>query len=439
MKKFVLFLILCVSTTFSFGKVLIVDSNLSNGDGTTYFTSIIEAINFASDDDSILIKPGDYIYEEILIDKSLKITPFNKEDDIIIRSNIKISVPQSGLVEILGLNNEGFSITSICESCESFGVVNLVKIKTSHIGSNIGDLVLVNVFNSVILGDVWYSGGDLIKNQISGEVILKENRSYQPSEIEKTLIIGNVIDGVDFQRAGHQIYGKMSITIKQDERELLIANNTCQGGINLKRWNAQEDVHNLIHNNYFRSAFLMSGQEVPRYNFTITSNLWDDFIIRRSCSACFSPGDASFVGDYSYTGDGYDVETGTKLYFHENDWSGTYSQYPYPGAPGYFIFTYNGVNFTDPGKYNPQTSPLSFTSIVGNENSIDGGNPSNYYYDSDLTINDRGPTGGPYGGSNLEIEGLDDTRSFIYFIDLPIDIFPGQSIPVKVKGYTNGN
>ena len=82
---------------------------------------------------------------------------------------------------------------------------------------------------------------------------------------------------------------------------------------------------------------------------------------------------------------------------------------------------------------------LNFDFILGQNDPIDGGDPSHYFYDLDLTVNNRGVNGGPFSGDNLKIEGTDDLKAYIYYIDSPSDVFSGDKINLKVKGYINGN
>jgi hypothetical protein len=102
-------------------------------------------------------------------------------------------------------------------------------------------------------------------------------------------------------------------------------------------------------------------------------------------------------------------------------------------VPGFFEFSYNGMiaNIITPSS----GSPLNLTSIAGPTNDIDGGNPNHSFYDLDLTINDRGINGGPYSQLNYNATNPNNSKAFIFDIDMPTDLFPTQTVDIKAKGY----
>ena len=78
---------------------------------------------------------------------------------------------------------------------------------------------------------------------------------------------------------------------------------------------------------------------------------------------------------------------------------------------------------------------LNYSNTSGGTSNIDGGSPNHRYYDIDLTINDRGRIGGPYSIQNYNASNPNNSRAFIFDLKMPADIFPGQDVEIKAKGY----
>lgn len=79
---------------------------------------------------------------------------------------------------------------------------------------------------------------------------------------------------------------------------------------------------------------------------------------------------------------------------------------------------------------------LTFYKVIGPINPIDGGNPGHEYYDINLTINDRGRTGGSYSINNYQPSiNPSNGKAFIFDLEIPSDLSPGQPVNIKAKGY----
>ena len=114
--------------------------------------------------------------------------------------------------------------------------------------------------------------------------------------------------------------------------------------------------------------------------------------------------------------------------------SGSQSLFPQADIPGEFKWTYNGIDL--PCATPSGSDPLVLTKIIGpTGTNIDAGNPNHAYYDIDLTINDRGTNGGPYSQLNYNASNPNNSRAFIFDLEMPVDLFPGQDVKIKAKGY----
>jgi hypothetical protein len=109
--------------------------------------------------------------------------------------------------------------------------------------------------------------------------------------------------------------------------------------------------------------------------------------------------------------------------------------FPDPNISGFFNWTYNGIDLLCAIPTGSQ--PLVLTKIIGPTGTIiDAGNPNHEYYDINLTINDRGRTGGPYSILNYNPTfNPSNGKAFIFDIDMPTDLFQNQPVNIKAKGF----
>jgi hypothetical protein len=58
------------------------------------------------------------------------------------------------------------------------------------------------------------------------------------------------------------------------------------------------------------------------------------------------------------------------------------------------------------------------------------------FYDIDLTIGDRGRFGGQNSWNNyFPVSNPNNSKAFIYNLNIPADLFPGQNVDIKAKAY----
>ena len=65
---------------------------------------------------------------------------------------------------------------------------------------------------------------------------------------------------------------------------------------------------------------------------------------------------------------------------------------------------------------------------------VNQGSPSLQYYDIDLTRNDIGTFGGPYSIKNYHSDSTSLGKARVYDLDMPFEIWSGQTPTVKAKG-----
>lgn len=104
---------------------------------------------------------------------------------------------------------------------------------------------------------------------------------------------------------------------------------------------------------------------------------------------------------------------------------------PNKGIPGFFEWVHNThpLNNNEPN----ESDPLVFSEFGISDTLVNGGAPDHEYYDVNLSVNDKGRDGGPWGTANFPADS--DAKGFIFDIDIPTDLYPGQDIDLKVKAY----
>lgn len=406
MKK-IITLITLLFVTNNYATDRLVDPTLSSGNGTTIFTTITAAINAAVNGDRIIIASNTYNEAALTIGKSLQIMPQTPGTTINFNANITIAGFDGMKTEISGINLGIYNLITTNYSTNNSTDVNvsLIDCVFNQIIFN-QDFYTLNMFNSTS-NSLIFKAGYIIKSNIINSFRVEDEVGQSTSLIKQIKILANII--------GSTIY------VYNDNYPLLIANNEINGGILLKRWNPSNDVTNFIHNNNFNGGFYISSRNVPRYNVIITSNFWN--------SANFEV--ATNPNNYLVSGLNFN-DPGSSFggLFGNN----STNEYPNPNVPGFFEWSYNyGVTFGSPAV--SSSSPLNYTLIAGNNSMSNSGNPNHRFYDIDLTINDIGVSGGPYSQLNYNAANPNNSKAFIFDIDMPIDLFPTQTVDIKAKGY----
>jgi hypothetical protein len=430
MKKITTLLFLSIAFQ-SFAIDRFVDPNLSAGNGTTLFTNITSAIAAAVNGDRIIVASNTYNEAALTIGKSLQIMPQTPGTTINFNANITIGGFPGMKLEITGFNLGIYSLSAN-------NIINGIasnRAKISIIDSSASDIYFnenfyeVNVINCAILNSILLKYGNAIKNNCKKIIIMDEPLNNIDSN--RILITNNTLSGVGL------------IGVFNDNWPIIISNNTINN-LSIVRYCADLNRKNKINNNLFLSnSKIFFSADGPSYNIVFTSNKFTDTFLSYTnygnCTDSSSP-------SYNFTNP--DVEL-----FHSNDnfmldrWmtvisfptcgqsysSGASTKFPNPNLSGSFEWSYNGLTISCPTPNSSQ--PLSLVKIVGLSNDIDGGNPNHDYYDIDLTINDRGINGGPFSQLNYNAANPNNSKACIFDLDMPSDLFPGQNVEIKAKGY----
>ena len=406
MKKIFTILTLLTATTI-FATDLYVDGNLSSGNGTTLFNTITSAVNAAVNGDRIIIASNTYNEATLKIGKSLKIIPQTAGATINFNANIIIAGFPGMKLEIVGLNLGVYSISS--NAITSGSITNRAKITiidSSFTTIDINnDFYECNIIKNTIAQSLNFKYGNIVLNTVNNISFLDEALDNPANAVGKTLITNNNITNY--------------LLIYNNDSNFIVANNIITSGLYVKRWYAVSTVKNMIVNNQFASSgstqLLVSYSSVPNYNLIFSSNI----------------GNVSF---YTSKSSGYGLYNSSLFDTYSNLYSTGTSIFPSTSISGVFEWSYNG--FSLPHAASAGTDPLSFINTPGTTNTIDAGNPKHDYYDIDLTINDRGIKGGPYSQLNYNpTSNPNNSKAFIFDLDMPTDLFPGQNVNITAKGY----
>lgn len=406
-KLFTIFTLLSIS--FGFATDRFVDPNLSSGNGTTLFTSIGAAITAAQNGDRVIVAAGTYSEAAITIGKSLQIIPQNPGTTIALNTNITIAGFAGMKLEITGFNLGVYSISnSSAGTVANRAKITVIDCTAANMDFN-REGFEVNAIRNTVSGQIIFKYGNMILNTV-GTVYVDDESLDSPSNIsEKILIAANTINN--------------TLYFYNNDYKVVIANNTIGGYFVFKRWNANSVLKNKIINNQFTDIkLLVSAFSVPFYNLIFSNNT----------------GNVSFYNfyhDYS-SNDENNLDYNSRSdedFIYSNYYSTTNLRFPNNGSNGIFEWSYNGVAF--PKTAPSGSEPLSFINIAGTTNVTDAGNPNHDYYDPDLTVNDRGINGGPYSKLNYTASNPNNSKAFIFDLEMPSDLFPGQNVDIKAKGY----
>ena len=402
MKK-ILFILAMFAVTSVSAIDRFVDPNLGSGNGTTLFTTVTSAVNAAVNGDRILIVAGTYNEPTLTLNKSLVIIPQVAGTYVNYNGNITIAGFPGMNLSILGFRLGIYSVTAnaiTSGSATNRATINIIDSRMTDISldQDFYDLTAVRCSNS---GIAIFRYGNFICSKVS-DLYVKDEVNQLSLDGKITIINDTILNRFEFRNDNHRC---------------LVANNLLSSLIFFK-WNYSQSVSNSIRNNQFTSgATIFFPGGVPSYNIEIVSN---EFI----------GAPVYFNGSYC-GGGGYDGGDGWCGFY----WNGGTASFPDPNSPGFFKWTYNGIDL--PCTIPTGSQPLVLTKITGlTGTNINAGNPNHDYYDIDLTINDRGRTGGPYSILNYNpIFNPSNGKAYVFDLEIPADLFPGQQIDIKAKGY----
>ncbi len=410
-----LFILLLTSSINVFALDRFVDPNLSSGNGTTLFTTISSAVNAAVNGDRILIAAGTYNEPTLTLSKSLTMLSQAAGGVVNYNGNIIISGFPGMKLEVLGFNLGAYSISSNTitnGSGTNRAKVSFIECKMTNLSLD-QDFYELNCVRSSMTGVTTFRFGNFVVSKTNDLYLLDEPNSNLFG-IKNLIICDTIINRLE---------------IRNDDYPVIISNSQLNG-LYFYKWNYLSSNTNFIKNNQFiLNSYLFFAASAPGYNFEFSSN---EFL---SNPYFLSGGVQTYCWQGGPLGGQYDANDCSLCYPACITFSQSLSIFPYPTIPGFFKWTYNGIDL--PCSIPSGSQPLVLTKITGpTGTNIDAGNPNHDYYDIDLTINDRGRTGGPYSILNYNPSiNPSNGKAYIFDLEMPTDLFPGQQVDIKAKGY----
>jgi hypothetical protein len=428
MKK-ILFLAFLVSSINVLAIDRFVDPNLSSGNGTTLFTTITSAVTASVNGDRILIVSGTYNEPTLTLNKSLTLLSQTAGTTINYNGNIVIAGFPGMKLEILGFNLGVYSVSanSITGGSEANRAkVGFIDCKMTNLSID-QDFYELNSARCIMTGGTTFRFGNFVVSKTNDLTINDEPNSNNISD--KILIAADTVTNV--------------LYYSNDDYKFIISNNLLKH-IQILKWNTLTSISNRISNNEFiLNSEILIAKNPPNYNLIFTSNLFASiplfYNVNRLNNSCVDPFAGNWgqgicwgmIGNCNVPGCISSLTCGSC----SNSYSTTIAGFPTPSSSGFFQWTYNGIDL--PCTIPSGSQPLVLTKIIGTTGTnIDAGNPNHDYYDIDLTINDRGRTGGPYSILNYNPTiNSSNGKAYIFDLEMPTDLFPGQQVDIKSKGY----
>lgn len=405
-----------------------VDPNLGSGNGTTLFTTVTSAVNAAVNGDRILIVAGTYNEPTLTLNKSLVIIPQVAGTYVNYNGNITIAGFPGMNLSILGFRLGIYSVTANAitgGSASNRAVVNFVDSRMTNLTID-QDYYELNALRCSNSGNIIFRFGSCVGSKSDNLRVLDEPNSNILTG--KILVAADTIVNIFYH--------------SNDDYPLIFANNLIRN-LQVLKWQTSSSISNRYINNEFSSnAKILYAKNAPFYNIVFSANYFSstpEFYFMNDGNPC----DESLACNYGQstcwgtiincTGPGCISEVATNNY--PSSYSNGTAVFPTPTSPGFFQWTYNGVDL--PCTVPTGSQPLVLTKIIGTTGTnANTGNPNHEYYDIDLTINDRGRTGGPYSISNYNPTfNPSNGKAYVFDLEIPADLFPGQQIDIKAKGY----
>jgi hypothetical protein len=425
MKKIIAFLFY-LSATQLFGIDRLVDPALSSGNGTTMFTTITSAVSASVNGDRIVIKPGTYSEPALTLNKSLILLSQTAGTTINYNGNMTIAGFPGMKLSILGFN---LGIYSISSNAITGGVannraqINIIECKMTNLSID-QDYYELNCLRSSMTATTTFRFGNFVVSK-TNNLYVKDEPNLNLLNNKISIIADTILNVLEY---------------RNDDLPILLTNCLLRNLL-FFRWNHDSSNINIIRNNSFvNNSNLLVADNPPRYNFDFSSNLFDTVVYFFSntnhSGSCGNVCSVALGGAYGNTECTFHCPLSVPCF--QNTcilYSSSFSFFPNATKPGFFKWTYNGRNL--PCTAPTASQPLLLTRIIGDTTTIvNAGNPNHEYYDINLTINDRGRTGGPYSILNYNPTfNPSNGKAFIFDIEMPTDLFPNQPVDIKAKGY----
>lgn len=448
---------LLLTLAMAFGAInsgFAADLYVNNSGQSGTYTTIQAAINAASTGDNIYVSPLNSYQESLSVTKSIRIASSVAGSRIIVTQDIKISPLANILVELIGIEGTNVLLDTQTSTLgpNSRGRAIITDCSFHDISLNTDYLTLL-VVKCSLSGTLTGRHGKVIGNTISEKIIIND---------EPNIGIGDTVVIKANHVTGH-------IETYTDDHSVIIQNNKANR-ILVSNWRAGVTISGLISNNTIVSTDLYrfsynyrntSGGAIPYYNsqegylrtrggcidisiaatnqdvsnILIANNYIDDINSRRS-------GGSSSYNDYR-TNEwcAVGVSTNTPTIYPIVQYNIFDSRnYKNSASPSYQVSHHGFYSkfWTGTGIFNIQTEIGSSDDAQIISEGKDKGSPSPKFFDADLTRSDIGHLGGDNSWEMFHGANSVSGAAYIIGLDLPSEIWPGQTVNLKAEAvHTN--
>lgn len=481
---------MALSPILLWGTDLVVDPSLSVGNGTTLFADITSAVNASVDGDRILITPGVYQEAAFTISNSLTLMPTDDVSDVTINCNITVNTANHRVINFVHINlgqyhltvngnSSSFDLTLLesqvsdltinGSSSQGYGITLLntdLSNLTVNVPGNMNNRCELHIIDCSISStlSVDQDGWDLgLIRSSAGSTVTYRFGDVVMSTMPR-LILNDEAGGNSLENRHAIIQNNISVylEIRNDNCPVRIANNSLKN-LYLFMWNHTADKIDIINNEFASSTHIHMPWNPPAWNIRFNNNIfasdptfirwateynywnntnfnWCDTNDDWDCGTITVAGNQNWNGVLPFIGtrDMYDCDGQNCHHDHATDigsninfWSTGEAAFPNPSIEGFFEWSYNSHELPQPNV--SSGNPIVYTEVGNGGASVDGGSPEHDYYDLDLTVNDRGRDGGPWGTANFPANA--SGKAFIFDLDIPADLYPGSQVDIKAKAY----
>ncbi|MDC2982190.1 hypothetical protein OAZ21_02330 [Bacteroidota bacterium] len=398
--------------------------NNSGQPGT--YTTIAAAISAASSGDRIFISPYGVYTENLTVDKSITFASAVSGTNFNVLGSFSVTANAGMDVRIIGgiFSNTLYATTNTATQ-NNMTDIYVIDSKFSSINLS-ANFVRAHILFCSDLGSVSIQNGDIIGCSLNatthGSIYVYDGPNNATGDTVK--IIGNVITGdLDYYSDDNYfVIANNSIGINKEDIQQITGNGTVFLSVN---------AYSTLVNNLFLNNIVVDDASNTSYGTVELGNTsnWSNLLIRNN--VVINTSSATYASS-SYA-----------AFRHSSSTSSNYPSLSYNFIVGHvtgFDQTQNSVfsNIDAPTSaahdfWNNINSYIDSQGRCSDVNHcINKGIPSIECYDIDMTINDRGTYGGPYSIDNY----INNTsgKARIYDLDIPFEIWSGQTPTVKAKG-----
>ena len=421
MKKFYITLLASLLLLTNYATDLYVNNSGQAGTYTTITAAISAA---ATSGDRIFVSPYGVYTENLTVNKSITLVSAVSGTNFNVLGNFWVTADAGMDVRIIGgIFSSTLNANTNTATQNSMTDIYVIDSEFSSINLN-DNFVRAHILFCSNMGSIDIQNGEIIgcsiNQSINSTVVVRDGPNTVTGDTVK--IIGNIISG-DLDYASNDNYyviANNSIGVNNDDLQSVSGSATIQ--ISSNSYNSS--VNNLFLNNFVIDATTSSSYATIFFNNVGGSINFSNVLIKNNL---IINRNAAISASNTYSAIRHNGATSLNPSASYNFCLGNLA---------YVSSTQNTLVDAGDGITDFWDNVNSYIDSLGrcsnSDYCINKGIPSIDHYDIDMTINDIGTYGGPYSIDNY----INNTngKARIYDLDIPFEIWSGQTPTVKAKG-----